>query len=420
MNYLKTIRKFTGRKRSPWIAATVGLRGLLMVIVYKITSISFGAAGLALFSHFQNLVSLFTQVPDQGTNLGIMRLYYNGSRKRLLAQSLMLNGLILLVVLIFMGIGRYYFFEYFGQIFEMKISAFWLLPALAMILFSSISLSFYYAARAYRLLFFLTLINFLILCSAILLFRNFSVYHLMFAFFIGWGISGLVNLLAGMYFGIVPMPAWNRDGELFKQLLSFTGFALVVMLTGKLVDFFIRDFSLDWYGEEKTGYWQAQVQLAAGYRSVFLGTIGLIYYSKLGLITERLRRKTSLYVKKTLFMVFPMLLLGLGLIFLFREQIILLLYHSSLLPSAAFIHWQLMADLMALPGILLIYAILLQKRFSALIWLHLFSAALYLIFILWLSGWLGYTIESLPMANFYRQIVFLGILLFLYFYRWDP
>ena len=105
-------------KQSPWTLLIVATRGLGSLGIMKIVAVFFGSSGIALFSHFQNLISLVTQVPDQGNNLGIIRLYslQDDIKKRILiGLSFLLNCILFVLVTAAILIRKDFFLKYFDS-----------------------------------------------------------------------------------------------------------------------------------------------------------------------------------------------------------------------------------------------------------------------------------------------------------------
>jgi len=60
-------------KSSIWSFLAVLVRGISALTINKVFAVQFGAAGIALLSHFQNLTTIFSTIPNDGINRGLIR-----------------------------------------------------------------------------------------------------------------------------------------------------------------------------------------------------------------------------------------------------------------------------------------------------------------------------------------------------------
>ena len=237
-----------------------------------------------------------------------------------------------------------------------------------------------------------------------------DVQFAMLAFAAGWAIYSIINFIVLTATGNIPRIAFKWDRDITRSLLQFLGIALVSVLLSKWVDYFVRDFALGWFGSETTGHWQAQVRLSDSYRSLFMGTLGVIFYSQISKM-DLTGFEGKSYIRRMLGLATLSTLFGLLIVWLFRKQFILLLFQTDLLPAADFIHFQLLADLFALPSFLLVFLLIALGKWSQFIALHLASAFLYLLGVSSLLGLTDIGISGIPLANAIRFLLFLILLL---------
>ena len=412
--YRQAVRSLAGK--SAWTGGAVALRALGAVSVFKLVAVFFGAQGVALFSHFQNLLAIFTQIPDQGSSLGIVRLFNEGPdanrRSRLVFTALILNLAVYVIVLTTVIAGSSFFLRHFN---EEGLSGIWTISfaiSIFFILINVLCLAVLYARQSFKELFFLTGINIFVLIAAVFAgVHTGSLEMAMIAFAIGHGLSGVANVVILLFLGAIPISDLRFDKELMKKLLQFILMAAGGYLFGKVTDFFVRDFALYWFGWEETGLWQAQVRLSDSYRSVFMGTIGMVFYSTIsGMVDDKVGLKD--YLRTTFKITTPLLAIGLALVWVFRRPVITLLFSDELSPAADFIHYQLAADLFALPSFLLVFVIVAGKKTNTYLLIHMLSAMVYLALIMFVTGLTDMGIAGLPLANMLRFVFFLGILVF--------
>jgi len=66
-------------KKSTWSFSSILIKSLCALATNKLFAMYFGTTGITLFAHFQNLISLITQVPNDGINRGIIK-YWSGNQ----------------------------------------------------------------------------------------------------------------------------------------------------------------------------------------------------------------------------------------------------------------------------------------------------------------------------------------------------
>ncbi len=400
--------------QSPWTIFTVAVRALGTLSVIKIISVYFGSAGLALFSHFQNLIGLVTQIPEQGTNLGVIRHYsqFSEDRKRvLIGTSFMINLLLFVLISIILVFRKDFFLRYFDTFQSTPLYMWGLLLAVFFVLLNSLAFSFLYARQSFRLLFGITIANILLII--------FSTYYgsisgevqgAMLGFAAGWGIYSVMNFVFLTVRGDLPRLKFSFDRPMNRILLRFIGIAVVGVVMGKWVDYFVRDFALNWFGSEITGHWQAQVRMSESYRSVFLGTLGVIFFSQISRMNAG-GKEWTLYIRKMLGLAMVVSASGLLLLYLLREPVILLLFQSELLPAGEFLYYQLLSDLFALPSFLMVFLLVVTEKWNLYISLHILSALVYLLGIVVFTGLTDLGIAGIPAANLVRYVFFFLALL---------
>ena len=402
-------------QKSKWTLFTVALRSLGTITVFKLTAIFFGAPGIAIFSHFQNLIAIFTRVPDQGTNLSVIKLYNHRNddwyRSGLYTTAMIINMILFATLVTVFLLGKSFFLRHFQEYSFTGPWIFSLLLSVVFILINTLSLSLLYARQAFKLLFLLTLVNMLILIASISL--GISTKNLgmaMMAFAIGHGLAGMFNFFVLVSRKIIPIRGLRFDNSLSSKFLQFMLMALGGYFFGKLTDFFIRDFAMYWFGTGETGIWQAQVRLSDSYRSVFLGTVGVVFYTGISkLVNDATAMKN--YAREIMQIVVPLVIIGLLLIWFLRDIIIIILFSEDLLKAGEFLHFQLLADLFALPSFLLVFILAVRQNTRVYLLLHFLSAFFYLAIVLGITGLTDLGIEGIPMANALRYAFFLIILI---------
>lgn len=198
--------------------------------------------------------------------------------------------------------------------------------------------------------------------------------------------------------------------EGFSKLGEFVLMALSVLIFGKLTDFIIRDFAIQHFGLHRTGLWQSVVKISDSYMMLFINTVGIVYYPQVSALifdSEQLR----IYLKDVLRIVLAVSIVGLSLIYLFREPVIIILFDRNFMPAEELMPFQLIGDFFCFLAYLLTYIISAQARTLTFILLQAGSAIMYFALVLLFSSLYG--IEGIPMAHAIRYGLLLLILIIL-------
>jgi PST family polysaccharide transporter len=188
--------------------------------------------------------------------------------------------------------------------------------------------------------------------------------------------------------------------QAFVALGKYSLMALSVVLFGKTVDFFVRQFAVDEFGLEATGLWQAVVRTSDLYTQIFTALLGIVYFPKVAAIIHQ-KAATRNLIKQTISVWLPLIMLGLACIYVARHQILYLLFDKQFLSGAVYFQWQLLGDFFIMVSYFFAYVLLGKARIRLFILLQAISAGLYVIAVFFLYKQIG--IEGLPIANFIRS-----------------
>ena len=147
-------------KKSVWSFSSVLIKMISGIVINKFFAVRFGASGITILAHFQNLVSMVTQIPNDGVNRGIIRYWSNQAinneeKQRLLVSGLFLNVIIFILSVLSVYVFRDFVFRYFNvSLISLPVSWVLIISLFIYILnlfFLSVILSFQYI-RQYAIL----------------------------------------------------------------------------------------------------------------------------------------------------------------------------------------------------------------------------------------------------------------------------
>lgn len=414
-------------KSSSWSFSAVVVRAFGALAVNKIFAAYLGTAGITLLAHFQNLMSLFTQLPAEGVNRCIMKHWSDPklsdrAKIKVFQSGFWLTNLLLLLLFAFYYWKKDYFFARFiGDYSERQFLGFFL-AGITLLLLSHLFNAVILARRDVKAF---ALISFwgsaiVLTCSLIGVMYG-SMDEAILGYVSGYGFIFLGSLT---YFIIkrktLKIGFGKPDGDSMKKLGSFLLMAISSIIFGKLLDFVVRDYIIDLYGEDRTGLWQSVVKMSSSYILVFTGTIGVVYYPKMASLIHE-PGKLRAYVLKVMGFVAFVSIICLGVYYFNRNFFLQLFFDQGFERAGYLVKYQASGDLFALVSYLLAY--LLSARVQT--WRYIFSQALsagvYVMLIMILLNQLN--LEALTVAYMWRHISFFIILIIFnrrLLFRWNP
>ena len=402
-------------KKSTWSFSSIIIKSLCAIATNKLFAIYFGTTGITLFAHFQNLISLITQVPNDGINRGIIK-YWSGNqlnqneKQKLFKAGFFLNILILVLTLSLIYAFRGYFLRDFGFNFSTPVFILLIVGILLFIIhlfLLSIILSF----QKIKIYAMINAAGSIIIVLAVLAVAGrWNLNYTLITFLLAQSTACLFSLLYCLHKRYIKPIKERISKEDFKRLGEFVLMALSVLIFGKVTDFIIRDYAIQSFGMHHTGLWQSVVKISDGYMMLFINTVGIVYYPQISsmiLNTEHLRQ----YLRDVLKIVIVISASGLILIYVARVPVLTLLYNSEFVPAGDLMPMQIVGDFFCIISYLLTYIISAQARTRTFIILQAASAIFYVLLVFGLSSNLG--IEGIPVAHAIRYSVFAIILIFL-------
>jgi O-antigen/teichoic acid export membrane protein len=403
-------------KQSIWSLVSVIFRALSSILVNKIFAIQFGTSGITLLAHFQNLISIITQIPNDGINRGIIK-YWSGNeltiheKHRLLTAGFLFNIILFLVLVVITLLFQPYFFRDFDITIDSSIFFILFFSALLLYLFHLFLLSVILSFQRIKIYAIINMITSIILLIVVYLISqsNPLLYALLaFAFSHASGLVFSVYYVIKNKYVSVVKASLPTDG--FSKLGEFVLMASSVLIFGKLTDFIIRDYAIQHFGLHLTGLWQSVVKISDSYMMLFINTVGIVYYPQISALifdTDQLR----VYLRDVIRIVIFVSITGLSLIYIFRRPVLTILFDSNFLPAEELMPFQLIGDFFCFLAYLLTYIISAQARTRTFIFLQAGSAIFYFGLVIFFSSMYG--IEGIPVAHAARYGLLFLILIFL-------
>jgi O-antigen/teichoic acid export membrane protein len=402
-------------KKSTWSFSSIFIKSICAIATNKLFAVYFGTTGITLFAHFQNLISLITQVPNDGINRGIIK-YWSGNqlnqneKQKLFKAGFLLNLIILGITLILIYFFRGYFLRDFGFSFSTPVIIL-IISGIAIYIIHLFLLSIILSFQKIKIYATINALGSIIVVLAVFAIAGTkNLNYTLITFVLAQSSACLFSLLYCLYKRYLKPVKERISKEDFKKLGEFVLMALSVLLFGKVTDFIIRDYAIQSFGMHHTGLWQSVVKISDGYMMLFINTVGIVYYPQISsmiLNTEQLRQ----YLRDVLKIVVVVSVSGLILIYVARVPVLTLLYNNEFIPAGDLMPMQFIGDFFCIISYLLTYIISAQARTRTFIILQAGSAIFYIFLVSMFSSNIG--IEGIPVAHAIRYSVFAIILIIL-------
>ena len=353
----------------------VAARAAGALVVNKLFATYAPAGGLTHLAQFQNLMALFTTLPSDGVNLGLVKylapLRPGSPRYRLwLGAAAALHAAALLVG----GVGL----ALRGTLGWGSLAVF--LLGIVLLTGQGLLGAALLAAGRLRASISLSVLVAVLSTGAVAaaLGRHWPLQGVLLAYLVAQGLT-LVPALglaarAGLLRGLRPRAAFSRLAV--RRLSQFLLMAISTLVFGKAVDYGLREYLLATFGPARTDWWQAVAKLSDNYTMVFGAVMSSVFYPRLAALTGQPRAARG-YVRGILALLAPVLALGLALLYAGRSWLLPLLFAPRLLGAQAFLAPQLLGDWAKFLSWLFIFQLTAQARTGAYVAVQAASAVVF-------------------------------------------
>lgn len=358
------------------------IKTAIMFILNKILAVYVGPSGYAMIGQFQNFIQMITTFAGSAINTAVIKYtaeYYESESKQVAIWKT--AGSLVLVFSIS--------FSFLILIFQKQLSVY---------IFQTIEYQSVF--RWFSL--FLVLFNLNALLLAILNGKK-EIQKLVFANIAGSIVSLLITSLLtiqyNLYGALISLSIyqslaffvtvflcyktkWFKFSNLFgriepeitKKLAAFALMALVSTICIPLSQMVIRFYLTHEFGLNYAGYWDAMMRVSSSYLMLVTTILGVYYLPRLSEINSVTEIKKEIFLGYKFILPFS-IIFGF-LIYIFREEIILILFTSSFLPIKELFLWQTIGDVLKIGSWILGY-LMLSK---AMVRLYILTEIIYILF----------------------------------------
>lgn len=362
-----------------WMAARAGAQ----IVFNKAFATQFGPHGITLLNHFSGLLTMAMALPNDGIGRGLVK-HIAGKENKERIQAYSRAGL-QLFLMVFLGFSvlALVFSDVFLEVFMPQQGSNLLWITLTLVLLLCCFLHWY--------------------CMALLNARGkvklFSIIGSItalggigLALVLIWTTSlpyALLGLLIYQSLGL-PLSAyycWQNDllpqgrqwltvfrQDMGAELGEFLLLAVFMVLLGRLVAFFLRDYAIANLDALETAEWQTVVRFSQAYFMPIFALTGVVYFPEL---SRRLQVKEGVrnYALRVMALLLSGALLGFGVLYLWSDFWIQLFFSNDLLGARDYLLPYLMGDLLRIAAILLSNILLAAGRTKTLILTQMLSNA---------------------------------------------
>lgn len=392
------LKYWTKYHHSIWSGILLMVRMVAAFGAQKIVAIFYGPAGTTLFSHFQNLIALFTQPIQDAVANGLINAFPKNSFKK--PKIIGASIIITFCLVLFTGLILLIQYQFKQNYFSFNLQN-WLLiiPLILLFCFGLIISAIYVIQKKLKLYSIILLFQWTIFFIS-LLYLDLELNH----FLIYW-------LIIQSFFSIVllfPVRSYLKfnfkvDEKIRNHFKQFLIMALTIWLSSKWVDFFIREYAIQEFGTIQTGLWQSVVRISGAYRGLMISFLFLSLYPMLSkklaigtLVMGNLKRYFLVYCLFSLFFLF--------LVFHFHEFILVTLYDTQYVKAGNLFEFQIIGDVFAFLAIPFSIYLIASVQTKTYILTELISAGIFIALII-LNSAIG--IEILVYAHIIRFICYL-------------
>jgi O-antigen/teichoic acid export membrane protein len=338
------------------------------IIVVKIIAITLGTAGVAMISQFVDFITMSTSIATGGIQQGVVKYVsqYKDNQQQL-SKILSTSLRITLISTLFFGLiiflssnylSVYLFqtniYSYILKIFAVNIILFGLNTLLIKILNGTEEIKKLVMVNISNSLFGL----FLTSIAAFV----YGLPGVLIALSISQSIVFFVSLL------FVTKSKWYQkklfnsgiDKTNLLRLLAFTAMGICSLVLGPFVNIGIRNYIIDHLCIHDAGLWSGMLKLSNSYLGIITVTLSYYYLPKLSRLTNKLEIRKEIFQGQKI--ILPLLFLMLLIIFLFREQIIILIYTRDFIDMKDLFLPQLIGDFLKIASFFLSYLLIAKAK----------------------------------------------------------
>lgn len=404
-------------KSSLWTILWIGTRMISSFFINKIVSIFYGPSGIALLSHIQNIFATFLIFCQEGINKGMIAALSTSHIDKEKQGTIIASGALWSAgVYILIILASLFYFNSLTVLFHVTRPSLWLavgLIGIGLLIVQYFLLSLFLAWDKIK---WYNIINIIGSLGTMPIVYWASKYGgldwMLLAATCGLFFTSIISIVVLKFLKIHTFSTSTLpSSEYHKGILQFVYMALGIMVFGKFTDLGLRQFAFSQFSVEEVGLWQAVVKLSDYYTVAFTSLLSVVYFPKLPALLSH-PKELQKFVFQTILWIYPILILGLVFVYLFRTPLILILFNSSFESAEQFVSVQVLSDALKFLSFFLVFIMYTQARTTLFLILDASSALLYISLSYYFSQIMG--LDGLLLAQLVRYFYYLIFLIIVY------
>jgi len=360
------LKWFNVKTNSVWAGVLLSCRMLVSITIQKIVAVNFGPSGTALFSHFQNLLSIFTQPLQDIIGQGLISAYPKenfNNKSQLVGNALIFSLYIILSIGVLVAISHKATLAYFqfdiGQLCLLFI-------ALILLSFQLLLANYLIAKQRLKMLALLFVTQWLLIITILYIIELSINELLLYYVLLQAGFTVLYFFIIAASFKEISKPLLRLDAKPVHHFRQFLLIGVTIWLSSKLTDYFVRDYALTNFGTIETGYWQSAARVSEAFKGLFISFLMMTVYPILAATEDQF--KLQEFMKKQLTNMLLIIPAGTIILYWLSPFMLETLYSTSFSNAVELLRIHLIGDLIAFfsfPFALLLMAKVETKRYIA-------------------------------------------------------
>lgn len=389
-------------------------------IYNKIVSVYFGPIGLSLLTHYQNLVAFFMHIPQEGIHKAFINqlTQEEDSKKKtgkIIVHTIIWNIVIFLLQWVCLFVYMYWADSPLEELFKDTTSS--ILIGVSFFLFVLNLLASSWMVARHKL-------------------KRYAVYTFLLGItsVMGMGCCVYFNVADSLYWIILAVTlsnfpvflymiftvfkkfhySWDDVKDLFEGKDYFMPLIImggVSLVSGKLLDYIVREIAFDLIGPYETGLWQSAVKISQAFVflcGAFLSTIFYPYAS------ESIKDKSALhnYVKKFMLIYSAVTLVGIVSMYVLKDLLFHILFSVEFVQADKYFLLILIGDWLRCLSWVGGYLLMASSDTRRFILFEIISGVVFIL--VFIFGTEYFSWEVMAVANIVRYVIY-SLLIILYY-----
>ncbi len=357
---------------------SVAVRLFISLVLNKVLSLYLGPSGYAFFGQFTNAFNIgavlsggmysqpATKVLSDPDKKETTKEYHSSIIRYWLIRAVSVAVIMVLTFIIIQKLLRleylnFYYYEYFL-----------IFLALVMASFNNLSLGIYSGVERFYTFILLNLAFSAVQLITIFIFiKVFGLKGAILGFLLAIFILFFVNIYIQKNDIRRSFSNFGNQPKVGKQISRLTLAAITSLICAPLTYFIIRLIAIDQLGSESAGYWQAVWKLSENYLLIFTSAFSMMLLPFLNKI-EHLNGKI-VFLRKIILLSIGLLIPFLGIIYVWSESIIVLLFSKEFLYMINLLAFQFVGDVFKVSNIAIGFLFLSNSWIKEYIFIELLS-----------------------------------------------